>query len=129
MILDTSAIAAVLFDEPEAPLFARIISEAESCLVSAATFVEVCIIVEARTGDAGSRAWDAFFRAAGIVVEPITEEHARTAAQAWSKYGKGRHRAGLNFGDCFSYALARCTDGALLFKGSDFRQTDVEAAL
>lgn len=129
MILDTSAIVAVLFNEPDAPFYARMIGEADSCAVSAATFVEVSIIVEARTGDAGSRAWDAFFRAAGIVVEPVTEDQARSAAQAWSKFGKGRHAAGLNFGDCFSYALAKLTGTPLLFKGADFQQTDVTAAL
>ena len=125
MILDTSAVLAILFHEPEAALFAGIIAQADSCVISAATFTEISIVVEARTGDAGSRQWDAFFRIAGIVVEPVTEDQARAAAQAWSKFGKGRHPAALNFGDCFSYALAKVATEPLLFKGTDFRHTDV----
>ena len=128
MILDTSAVIAILLEEPEAPRFAGIIGEAESCTISAATFVEVSIIVEARKSDAGIRLWDSFFREAGIVVEAITEEHARTASQAWSRFGKGRHPAGLNFGDCFSYALAKNANEPLLFKGDDFAQTDIISA-
>ena len=129
MILDTSAVLAILFEEPEAPDFANAIGDAESCTISAATFVEVSIIVEARKGDGGIRMWDLFFREAGLVVEAVTEEHARTASRAWSKFGKGRHPAGLNFGDCFSYALAKITTEPLLFKGSDFSQTDIVPAL
>ncbi len=128
MILDTSAVLAILFNEPEAAVFARIIAEAESCAISAATFAEISIVVEARRGDAGIRKWDSFFRAAGITIEPVTEDHARAAALAWSKFGKGRHPAGLNFGDCFPYALAKIADEPLLFKGSDFRHTDIIAA-
>jgi ribonuclease VapC len=128
MILDTSAVLAILFEEPEAPHFAYIIGDAESCTISAATFVEISIIVEARKGDAGIRMWELFFREAGIAVEAITEEHARTASRAWSKFGKGRHSAGLNFGDCFSYALAKIADEPLLFKGDDFARTDITPA-
>lgn len=128
MILDTSAVIAILLEEPEAPRFADIVGEAESCAISAATFAEVSIIVETRKGDAGIRLWDSFFREAGIVVEAITEEHARTASQAWSRFGKGRHPAALNFGDCFSYALAKVADEPLLFKGNDFSQTDIISA-
>jgi ribonuclease VapC len=128
MILDTSAVIAILLEEPEAFRFADIIAEAESCTISAATFVEVSIIVEAIKSDAGIRLWDSFFREAGIVIEAITEEHARTASQAWSRFGKGRHPAGLNFGDCFSYALAKNANEPLLFKGDDFAQTDIISA-
>jgi ribonuclease VapC len=127
-MLDTSAVLAILFDEPEAALFARIISEAPSCTISAATFTEISILVEARTGPAGSRDWDSFFRRAGIVVEAVNEDQARLAAHAWSKFGKGRHRASLNFGDCFSYALAKIADEPLLFKGDDFTRTDITPA-
>jgi ribonuclease VapC len=129
MIVDTSALLAVLFGEKDADIYARAISEAEACRISAATFVEVSIVVESQTGDAGSRQWDSFFRTASISIEPVTEEHAHAARQAWSDFGKGRHAAGLNFGDCFSYALAKVSGEPLLFKGQDFRKTGIPAAL
>src|ERR1700732_11438 len=115
MIVDTSALLAVLFSEKGAEAYARAISEAEDCRISAATFVEVSIVVESQTGDAGSRQWDSFFRIAGISIEPVTEEHAHAARQAWSDFGKSPHSAGLNFGDCFSYALAKISGEPLLF--------------
>ena len=129
MIVDTSALLAVLFGEEDAEDYARVISEADVCRISAATFVEVSVVVESQTGDAGSRQWDSFFRSAGISIEPVTEEHAYAARQAWSDFGKGRHPAGLNFGDCFSYALAKVSAEPLLFKGQDFRKTGISAAL
>jgi ribonuclease VapC len=129
MIVDTSALLAVLFGEKDADIYARAISEAEACRISAATFVEVSIVVESQTGDAGSRQWDSFFRTASISIEPATEEHAHAARQAWSDFGNGRHAAGLNFGDCFSYALAKVSGEPLLFKGQDFRKTGIPAAL
>jgi ribonuclease VapC len=129
MIVDTSALLAVLFGEKDAETYARAISEAEVCRISAATFVEVSLVVESQTGDAGSRQWDSFFRTASISIEPVTEEHAHAARQAWSDFGKARHAAGLNFGDCFSYALAKISGEPLLFKGQDFRKTGIPAAL
>ena len=129
MIVDTSALLAVLFGERDAENYARAISEAEICRISAATFVEVSVVVESQTGDAGSRQWDSFFRTAGISIEPVTEEQAHAARQAWSDFGKGRHPAGLNFADCFSYALAKVSGEPLLFKGQDFRKTGIPAAL
>jgi ribonuclease VapC len=129
VIVDTSALLAVLFGERDAENYARAISEAEICHISAATFVEVSVVVESQTGDAGSRQWDSFFRTAGISIEPVTEEQAHAARQAWSDFGKGRHPAGLNFGDCFSYALAKVSGEPLLFKGQDFRKTGIPAAL
>ncbi len=129
MIVDTSALLAILFGEKDAETYARAISEAEVCLISAATFVEVSIVVESETGDAGSRQWDSFLRTASMRVEPVTEEQAHAARQAWSDFGKGRHPAGLNFGDCFPYALAKISGEPLLFKGQDFRKTDIPAAL
>jgi ribonuclease VapC len=129
MIVDTSALLAVLFGEKDAETYARAISEAEVCRISAATFVEVSIVVESQTGDAGSRQWDSFFRTASISIEPVTEEHAHAARQAWSDFGQARHAAGLNFGDCFSYALAKISGEPLLFKGQDFRKTGIPAAL
>ena len=129
MIVDSSAILAILFAEPDAAVFAKAISEADACKISAATFVEVAAVVEAHAKDRGSRQLDAFLRRAGFVIEPVTEEQAHLARQAYSDFGKGRHPAGLNFGDCFSYALAKASGEALLFKGSDFSRTDIVSAL
>ena len=129
MIVDTSALLAVLFGEKDAETYARAISEAEVCRISATSFVEVSIVVEAQTGDAGSRQWDSFFRTAGLSIEPVTEEQAHAARQAWSDFGKGGHPAGLNFGDCFSYALAKVSGEPLLFKGADFRKTGIPVVL
>ena len=128
MIVDTSAIVAILFNEADARTYAQAIARADSCRVSAATFVETAIVVESQTKDSGSRQVDAFFRRAGITIEPVTEEHAHLARQAFTDYGKGRHPAGLNYGDCFSYALAKATGEPLLFKGKDFSKTDLVAA-
>ena len=129
MIVDSSAILAILFAESDAAVFAKAMSEADSCKISAATFVEVAVVVEAQTKDRGGRQLDAFLRRAGFVVEPVTEEQAHLARQAYSDFGKGRHPAGLNFGDCFSYALAKASGEALLFKGGDFSKTDIVGAL
>jgi ribonuclease VapC len=128
MIVDTSAIVAILFDEDDAEIYARAITRAETCRLSAATFVETAIVVEAQTKNNGSRQLDAFIRRAGIAIEPVTEEQAHIARQAFIDFGKGRHPAGLNYGDCFSYALAKATREPLLFKGKDFAKTDLTAA-
>ena len=129
MIVDTSAVLAILFDESDAETYARAISEADSRRISAANFVEAAIVVELQTKDRGSRQFDAFFRHARIVIEPVTEEQAHMARQAYTDFGKGRHAASLNFGDCFAYALAKVTREPLLFKGRDFSKTDIEAVL
>ena len=126
MILDSSAVLAVLYAESDAERFARAISDAPVCRMSVATFVEVSIVVESQTG---SRQWDLFFRRAGITLEPVTEEQAYAARQAWSDYGRQRHSANLNFGDCFSYAVAKTLGEPLLFKGRDFSLTDIPSAL
>ncbi len=118
-----------MFGETGYEAFRDAIKAASSCSVSAATFVEISIVAESRTGDAGIRQRDAVFRGARIAIQPVTEEQAHIASQAYSTYGKGRHAAGLNFGDCFSYALAKATGEPLLFKGDDFRQTDIQPAL
>jgi ribonuclease VapC len=128
VIVDTSAIIAVLFGEDDAHEYAEAISRAVSCRISAATLVETAIVVEAQTRNNGGRQLDAFIRRASIGVEPVTEEQAHIARQAFMDFGKGRHRAGLNYGDCFSYALAKATREPLLFKGRDFAQTDLVAA-
>jgi len=129
MILDSSAVLAILFTEPDAKVFAKAISEADSCKISAASFVEVAAVVESQTHAKGGRQFDAFMRRARVEIEPVTEEQAHLARQAYADFGKGRHPAGLNFGDCFSYALAKATGEPLLFKGGDFSKTDVRAAL
>jgi ribonuclease VapC len=128
MIIDTSAIIAILFNEDDAELYARAITRADSCRISAATFIETAIVVEAQTRNNGGRQLDAFIRRAGIAIEPVTEEQAHIARQAFIDFGKGRHSAGLNYGDCFSYALSKSTREPLLFKGKDFAKTDLSAA-
>jgi ribonuclease VapC len=128
MIIDTSAIIAILFNEDDAKIYAQAIARADSCRVSAATFVETSIVVEVQTKNNGGRQLDAFIRRAGIAIEPVTEEQAYLARQAFIDFGKGRHPARLNYGDCFSYALAKATREPLLFKGKDFAKTDLTAA-
>src|SRR6266853_292160 len=129
MILDTSALAAILFGEPEATLFTQLIHAADRSLISAANFLELSIVIEAQIGPDASRQCDVFFRRAGIIIEPFTVDQAHLARQAFLDFGKGRHAAGLNFGDCFSYALAKITGEPLLFKGDDFNKTDILSAL
>ncbi len=129
MIIDSSAILAVLFNEPDAALYASAIANASSCRISAANYVETAVVVESQSLASGGRQFDTFMRRAGIAIESVTEEQALIARQAYADYGKGRHPAGLNFGDCFSYALAKAYREPLLFKGNDFSRTDVEAAL
>lgn len=129
MIVDTSAVVAILLSETDAQRFLSPIEAAEIVRMSAANFVEAAIVAESQGGVLGGRHFDAFIRRAGIVIETVTEEQAHIARQAFLDYGKGRHKAGLNFGDCFAYALARATGEPLLFKGGDFRMTDVTPAL
>src|ERR1700744_1422282 len=123
MIIDTSAILAILFNEDDAQVYAEAISRADSRRVSAATVVEAAIVVESQTKNNGSRQLDAFIRRAAITIEPVTEDQAHIARQAFTDFGKGRHPAGLNYGDCFSYALSKATREPLLFKGKDFAKT------
>jgi ribonuclease VapC len=129
MIADTSAIIAVLLGEEEADDFTEQILKSDDCLMSAVSFVEASIIAESNGGDGGVRQLDAFLRTAGISIEPVSEEQALAARQGYSDFGKGRHAAGLNLGDCFSYALAKVSGEPLLFKGQDFRKTDIVAAI
>ena len=128
MIIDTSAILAILFEEPEADHFLSAIAAASSRRISAATLLETTIVLESRSGPASAHELDAFLRRAQVELEPVTPEQAQTARQAWRRFGKGNHPAGLNFGDCFAYALAKATLEPLLFKGRDFGLTDIPAA-
>lgn len=129
MIVDSSALLAILLCEPGSEVFDQAIVAATAARISAPTYVEVSIVLESRTGAQGVLLWESMMRESNISIEAFTEEHAFLARQAFSDYGKGRHPAGLNFGDCFSYALARATGEPLLFKGDDFRKTDVTPAL
>jgi ribonuclease VapC len=126
MVLDTSAILAILQDEPERLKFSEALEDADIRSMSAASFVETSMIIESRYGSDGMRDLDLLIAKASIALEPVDAEQAHLARQAFRQYGKSRHPAGLNFGDCFSYALARFTAEALLFKGKDFSRTDIE---
>ncbi|MDH4187808.1 MAG: type II toxin-antitoxin system VapC family toxin [Nitrospira sp.] len=129
IVIDTSAVVAVLRDEAERRAFNEIIEDAERCLMSAVSFVEASMVMEGRMGYDGLRDFDLFVVKAGIEIAPVDVEQSKIARIAFTKFGKGRHAANLNFGDCFSYALAKAMDAALLFKGNDFSQTDIEAAV
>lgn len=125
MVIDTSAILAILGMEAEAARLAEAIESDTTRLISAATVVEAGLVIESRYGPAGGRELDLLISRAAMSVEPVTSEQADIAREAWRRFGKGRHSAGLNFGDCFTYALARSTGEPVLFKGDDFQQTDV----
>ena len=125
MVVDTSALLALLLNEAEAPAF-RLAMEADPVrLLSAASLVEIGIVIEARVGEVGGRELDLLLQKAAIEVVAVDAEQADLARQAFRRFGKGRHAAGLNYGDCFSYALAQSSGEPLLFKGNDFSQTDL----
>lgn len=128
MIIDTSAILAILFREEDARRFERAISRASAPRISAVTLVEAAIVTEARGGFGAGQDLDDLVEEAQIQVVPVTRQHSEAARNAWRCYGKGNHPAALNLGDCFVYALARTAREPLLFKGKDFGLTDVEAA-
>lgn len=128
MVIDTSALIAILADEPERRTFIEKIEAADVRLLSAASFVETSIVIEARHGADGVKLLDLFLDRAGIEIAPVDGEQAREARLAFSRYGRGRHAAALNFGDCFAYALATTSGEPLLFKGLDFARTDVASA-
>ena len=129
MVLDTSALLAVLLGEPERDRFVALLAEVEDPLISAATLVEASIVMEVRTGDEGVANLDALLTAAAVRCVAVDSAQAYLARDAFARFGKGRAPAGLNLGDCFSYALAQSTGRPLLFKGDDFSQTDVTPAL
>ena len=129
MILDSSAVIAILFGEDDAQTFTDAIALDVTPRMSAASFLETGINVDAQADPAAGRQLDALIERAGVHIEPVTAAQARSARQAYLDFGKGHHPAGLNFGDCFAYALANETGQPLLFKGNDFTQTDIESAL
>ncbi len=128
MIVDTSALVAILYREPEAQAFAGRIHDADVCRNRVATHVELSIAIESQLGPDGMRQAETFFRRAGVAVERVTLEQGELARQAFLDFGKGRHKAGLSFSDCFSYALAKATGEDLLFKGGEFALTDIRPA-
>jgi ribonuclease VapC len=128
MVVDASAIVAIFLREIDAPRFLRAIEAAERPLISAASVVETSMVLIGRSGPTARQLVVEFLRDGNFQIEPVTADQASIAVDAFLRYGKGRHRAGLNFGDCFVYALAKATGEPLLYKGNDFAQTDVASA-
>jgi ribonuclease VapC len=129
MVIDSSALIAVLRREPEEQEFRNAIKLASSRLLSASTRVETGIVALGLAGEVGLEQVDALLETLRVETVPLSADHARLAIDAFRHFGKGRHPAGLNFGDCFSYALAKATGEPLLFKGDDFAQTDIKRAV
>ncbi len=128
MILDTSAILAIVFREPERDDFLRKIGAASTVGVGSPTLVETAIVLAARLGEQGIRFLSLMVERAGIVVVSFEQPHTQLAIEAWQRFGRGRHPAGLNFGDCLAYATARLAGRPLLCKGDDFSKTDIALA-
>jgi ribonuclease VapC len=130
MIIDSSALVAILFAEPEAAACVGAISAATHCRMSAANYLEAAIVIDGKRDPVASRRFDELVSTAAISIEPVDEEQARVARAAYRDFGRGSgHPARLNMGDCFAYALARCRGEPLLFKGADFTHTDLIPAL
>ena len=125
MVIDTSALVAIFLAEPERKLLLDLVLQAETRMISAATVLETGIVLEARRGESAGREFDLFLVRANLQIVAVDSEQTEIARSAWRKYGKGRHRAGLNFGDCFAYALAKFAGEPLLAKGTDFATTDI----
>jgi len=128
MIIDTSALVALLDQEPEAKRIAHVLASTSERTLSAANLVEVGIVMQARRGDDGARDLDLLLAKLKVDIATVTPRHADIARKAFRRYGRGRHPANLNFGDCFAYALAKDKSAPLLFKGEDFGRTDVMVA-
>ncbi len=128
MIVDASAIIAILRGERDAAAMAEALQQAETCRMSAVTYVEAAVVTDSNKNPVLSRRLDDLLRDARIQVESVTPKQAEIARYAYRDFGKGRHRAGLNLGDCFAYALAKQTGEPLLFKGEDFGRTDIDVA-
>jgi ribonuclease VapC len=124
MVIDTSALAAIFFNEPERDNFRAAILEADTRLISAATVLETGIVIEARRGEGAGREFD-LFAVRALQIVSVDAGQTELARSAWRRYGKGRHPAGLNFGDCFVYALAKTSGEPVLAKGGDFAKTDI----
>ena len=128
MIVDSSALLAILNREADTERYEDAVLTAPNCRMSVANILETCIVAESRGGAAGAHDLDALLARAGIEAVPVTVEQMEAARQAWRRFGRGNHPAALNFGDCFAYALASVTGEPLLFKGEDFSKTDIRAA-
>jgi ribonuclease VapC len=126
MVIDSSAILAVLLNEVNAAPIAQAIESSSQRLLSAANLLEASIVIESRKGEAGGRELDLLLYRAAIEIVAVDQDQAETARMAWRRFGKGRHPAGLNYGDCFAYALARTRRLPLLFQGDDFSRTDID---
>lgn len=125
MVVDSSAVAAILFAEDDSPLFIEALSRPGRRLMSAVNRLECSIVAEARKGQAGATAFSRLMAAAGVEVVAFDAGQAEIALDAWRRFGKGRHAAGLNLGDCAAYALSKLSNEALLCKGEDFPLTDL----
>jgi ribonuclease VapC len=129
MIVDTSALIVILRDEPEARAFAMAIADTDRRRMSAANYLETAIVIDGSRDPIASRRFDDLLREAGIAIEPVTEDQAKVAREAYRDFGRGSgHAAKLNFGDCFAYALAKTSGEPLLFKGDDFIHTGIAVA-
>ena len=128
MVIDTSALLAILLDQPERRGYNELIAASGKRLLSAASLVEAGMVLEVRGGEAAGRELDLFLHRAGFEIVPLDADQAEIARTAFRRWGKGRHSAGLNFGDCLAYAAAKATGEPLLFKGEDFSKTDIPAA-
>ncbi len=126
MVIDTSAILAIFLAEPERKSFLHLLMEADIRLMSAANVLETGIVLETKRGEAAGREFDLFLHSADINIAAVDADQIQRARIAWRKYGKGRHQAALNFGDCFAYALAKSSGEPLLAKGNDFPSTDIK---
>jgi len=129
MVIDTSALVAMLSDEPEAERFEIAVDADQVRLMSTASYLETAIVIEARFGEPGGRELDLWVHRAAVDLVSFDSDQADAARIAYRRYGKGRHRAGLNYGDCFSYALAKVSGQPVLFKGDDFVHTDIRVVL
>ena len=127
-MIDSSALIAILQDEPDRPVFVRKLAQDPVRLISAANWLETAIVIDDRFGEAGARDLKLLLIEAAVEIVPVTAAQAELARAAYPRFGRGNHPARLNFGDCFAYALARETGELLLFKGNDFGQTDIGVA-
>ncbi len=128
MIIDTSVLVGILLGEADAEELKQVLVTANDCRLSVVSLVEATMVFESRNGVDAGRALDELLVAAGVELIEVTQEQAESARRAWRRFGKGNHPAGLNFGDCFAYALAETTGEPLLFKGDDFALTDIRPA-
>jgi len=129
MVIDTSAIIAIALNEPDAPTLEHHIAEDPVRLISAATVLEAAMVIETRLGETGGSELDLWLHKSGVEIIAVSAEQADQARRAWRRYGKGHHPAGLNFGDCFAYDVAKEYACPLLYVGRDFAKTDVESVL